>query len=234
MLHQKKQTRAARGCPKAAAVFDPVAYAASIAISAAEKRLRASHVRGASSSTVRPSSTHLSLTEGALDEAPEKAAVVSSHTASASVARRSVFPQLTASAEGSRTLLEELAYASDSSMSVIADTPPMLTCAAPHNRTPVDASRSASVRSPSPPAPPPPNIPRHLAHLATRTESPPLEQEKVLNSETNEDDDGTVSLRDASPLREHSVSGSVSLRYHTCTVESVHSIVRQLNFSLYK
>ncbi|TPP44296.1 hypothetical protein CGC21_5645 [Leishmania donovani] len=234
MLRQKKQTRAARGCPKAAAVFDPVAYAASIAISAAEKRLRAPHVRGASSSTARPSSPQRPLRKGALDEAPEEAAVASSHTASASVLCRSVFPELTASAEGPRTLLEELACASDSSMSVIANTPPMLTCATPHNHTPVDASRSASVRSLSPPAPPTPNIPRYLAHLATRTESPPSEQEEAPTAEINEDDDGTVSLRDASPLREHSVPGSVSIRYHTCTMESVHSIVRQLNFSLYK
>ncbi|SYZ69301.1 hypothetical_protein [Leishmania braziliensis MHOM/BR/75/M2904] len=231
---QKKQTSAGRDCPKASAAFDPVAYAASIAISAAEKRLRASHMQGASSSTARPSSVHRPLKKGALVEDQQRAAVVSSSAVVTSVVDRSIVSQPTAATSGPLTLLEELACASDSCSSVDVSTPPTLIRAVPHNSTPVDVSHSASARSPSPPTSPPPKISPDPTRLANRVGSTLSEQEKLLNAEADEDDDGTVSLRDASPLREHSVSGSTGIHYHTCSVESVHTVVHQLNFALYR
>lgn len=51
-----QKRRSTSGTPKDAQPFDPTAYAALIAIAAAEKRLRASNSRAGSSSTARPSS----------------------------------------------------------------------------------------------------------------------------------------------------------------------------------
>ncbi|KAG5467124.1 hypothetical protein CUR178_00765 [Leishmania enriettii] len=234
MLHQKKQATTSRSGVKAAVPFDPVAYAASIAMSAAETRLRASHARQASSSTARPSSARRLPKEGALAEASQHSTAASFHTVSDSVTRCSSSPQLAAATAGSRTLLEELACTSDSSLSVDVHTPPKLTRAIPRNRTPADVTRSTSVHSPSPPAPFPSHISAHPTNLAGWAESRPLAQEKVRRSESDTDDDGAVSLRDASPLREHSVLGTTGIRYRTYAVESVHSIARQLNFALYQ
>ncbi|KAG5466598.1 hypothetical protein LSCM1_00763 [Leishmania martiniquensis] len=233
MLPKKKQAIPGRNCTKASSAFDPVAYATSIAMSAAEKRLRAPHMRDASSSAARPSSARRRVTKGALAEALQGVTAASSHTVSGSMMSCSSPPQLTEATAGPRTLLEELASTTDSS--VDANTPPKLTRAALRTRTLAGLSRNTSVHSPSPPTPSLPDIPAHSASLGARTASQAARKVKVRPSKSDNDDyDGTMSLHDASPLREHSVFGSTCIRYRTCTVESVHSTVRQLNFSLYQ
>ncbi|KAG5492430.1 hypothetical protein JKF63_01008 [Porcisia hertigi] len=232
---RKKHTGVSGESPKESKVFDPVAYAASIAVSAAEKRLRAPHARCASSSIVRPCFTRAPVNGGASKDSLKRIAVVQSPTASASAPPCSFLPHTTAVvATAPRTLLEELACASDSPSGADAAAQPILSHAVCHKSTPVDVSRDTFVRSPSPPASPYTDISRSPSDLASGHMSLRLRHEEVRSADTDEDDCETVSLRDASPLREHSVSGTTGFRYHTCTVESVHSIVRKLNFSLFQ
>ncbi|KAK7198256.1 hypothetical protein NESM_000782900 [Novymonas esmeraldas] len=218
--------------PEAAAAFDPVAYAASIAITAAEKRLRASHVRAVSSSTTHSTTSARRTAKGASAHAPVSRTSLRGEAASGTAAVRATAAAHPAPpAARQRTLLEELASASESGSSVDAAlVPTPRTGAAPlsHVVSSYEHSRSASVRSPSPPAPPSRDAHEHSARpVAHAVPVPPSPTEEP------QDADAAVLLRDASPLREHRVRGGAGMRYRVSTVESVHSVAHQLNFSLY-
>ncbi|KPA85845.1 hypothetical protein ABB37_00175 [Leptomonas pyrrhocoris] len=262
MFHGAKSAPIRRGgstTAKAAEPFDPAAYAALIAISAAEKRLRASHKRDASSSTARPSSVHRTSNYG---PSPSPHAVELTSPPAARDSRRveeivaryrpPTRPAAPPDAVGpSYTLLQQLALESESNSSVASDvTEPAgaATAAAEQeeeNVTPVemsaerDSSTSTLPRSRSPPASPPFSdvrgpLPPPSSNTRTAAATARSVADIVNELEDDEDDDAAVSLRDASPLREQSVAGTAGISYRVSTAEAVHTVAQQLNFALYQ
>ncbi|KAL7702389.1 hypothetical protein N2W54_000197 [Lotmaria passim] len=250
--------RTASRVAKDGSSFDPAAYAALIAISAAEKRLRESHSRGASSSTARPSSLCRPPGEPSSDLQLFERAAPPSHTTRDSrrveeiVARYRPQPprpalQSDAAAPIPRTQLEQLALESESSSSIASE-------AGAH----VEGERRATtmeklVRSDAAT----PLVPVLLPHehrcasraLSSPAPSPlpaspppadPTDQHRTGRPEEHEGgnddyggDDVAVSLRDASPLREQSVVGTSGISYRVSAVENIHAVAQQLNFALY-
>ncbi|KPI86638.1 hypothetical protein ABL78_4316 [Leptomonas seymouri] len=244
---------------KGAQPFDPAAYAALIAISAARSRLRESLNRGASASTARPSSVHHSPSyepspDVHVSDFISPPRVCDSRRVKEIVARYLPQARPTPHADAiasSCTSLQQLAFESESNSSATSGTSEYVVAAAEEGEgqvTPVGlsagwgASRTLYERSLSPPASVPlPDVRRPLPpSSASASPSPPAgvpaaeNRAGVLSDLEAQDHDVAVSLRDASPLRERSVAGTAGISYRISTVEAVHAVVQQLNFALYQ